>query len=223
MPDHLHGIIHVTDRLPRHLGHVINGFKVGCNRVARELSLSPLWEEGYNDRILQGRGQLNAIFRYLEDNPRRLWTKRNHPEFFKTQHEIKIGDQTVTVMGNRFLLDSPNKVVVKCSRKMTDADIETATARFLMMAQRGAVLVSPRISPGEKAVMDMIQAAGFPFIQLLENGISPLWKPGGEMFDACASGQVLLVTPWPYHSDRHTITRDQCNQLNDLATRICSQ
>ena len=222
MPDHLHGIIHITDRLPRHLGHVINGFKVGCNRVARELSLSPLWEEGYNDRILQGRGQLNAMFRYLKDNPRRLWTKRNNPEFFKTQQEVMIGDQSVTVMGNRFLLDSPNKVAVKCSRELTEQEIEHAVARCLMMAQRGAVLVSPRISPGEKAIMDMIQAADFPFIQLLENGFSPMWKPGGEMFDACASGQVLLVAPWPYHCDRHTITRDQCNRLNDLAALICT-
>ena len=105
---------------------------------------------------------------------------------------------------------------------MTDDEIEHATKRFLMMAQRGAVLVSPRISPGEKAVMDMIQEAGFPFIRLLENGFSPMWKPGGAMFSACASGQVLLVAPWPHHSDRHTITRDQCNCLNDLATLICS-
>lgn len=182
MPDHLHGIIHVTERLPRHLGHVINGFRVGCNRVAKEFSFSPLWEEGYNDRILQGQGQLNKMFRYLQDNPRRLWTKRNHPELFKVEQDIRIGDQVVTIMGNRFLLDSPNKVVVKCSRKTTNEELEYATKRFLMMAQRGAVLVSPRISPGEKAVMDMIQEAGFPFIQLLENGFSPLWKPGGEMF-----------------------------------------
>ena len=221
MPDHLHGIIHVTEQLPRHLGHVINGFKVGCNRAARLLAVLPLWEEGYNDRILQDKGQLNAMFRYLEDNPRRLWTKRNNPEYFKTQQDIKIGDQTVTVMGNRFLLDSPNKVAVKCSRKMTEQEIEHTVTRCLMMAQRGAVLVSPRISPGEKAVMDLIQDQGYPFIQLLENGFSPMWKPGGEMFNACAGGQVLLVAPWPYHNDRHVITREQCNLLNDLAALIC--
>ena len=162
------------------------------------------------------------MFRYLQDNPRRLWTKRNHPEFFKAQQDIIIGGQNVTVMGNRFLLDSPNKVVVKCSRKITDEELEHTMTRCLMMAQRGAVLVSPRISPGEKAVMDMVHEAGFPFIQLLENGFSPMWKPGGEMFNACASGQVLLVAPWPYHSDRHTITRDQCIRLNDLAALICT-
>ena len=182
-----------------------------------------MWEEGYNDRILQGKGQLNTMFKYLEDNPRRLWTKRNHPEFFKTQQEVMIGDQSVTIMGNRFLLDSPNKVAVKCHRDMTEEEKERTIAHFLMMAQRGAVLVSPRISQGEKDVMDMIQAAGFPFIQLLENGFSPYWKPGGEMFNACACGQVLLIAPWPYHSDRHTITRDQCNRLNDLAALICLQ
>lgn len=223
MPDHLHGIIHVTKQLPRHLGHVINGFKVGCNKAAKEMSLAPIWEEGYNDRILQGRGQLKTMFKYLDDNPRRLWTKRNNPEFFKTQQDTKIGEHSVTIMGNRFLLDSLNKIAVKCSRKMSDEDIERTIIRCLMMAQRGAVLVSPRISPGEKAVMDMIQEAGFPFIQLLENGFSPMWKPGGEMFNACASGQVLLVAPWSYHSDRHAITRDQCNLLNDLAVLICQQ
>ncbi len=220
MPDHLHGIIYVKERLPRHLGHVINGFKVACNRVVREFSMPRLWEEGYNDRILHHKGQLDAMIKYLIDNPRRLWAKRHNPEQFKIQTEVKIGDQTVTVMGNRFLLDSPNKVAVKCSRSLDETQIEHQVERFMMMAQRGAVLVSPRISPGEKTVMDMVQAAGFPVIRLLENGFSPLWKPGGKMFDACASGQVLLVAPWPYHSDHRTISRDQCNRLNDLATLI---
>lgn len=222
MPDHLHGIIHVTEQLPRHLGHVINGFKAGCNKVAREQSLSPLWEEGYNDRILKGKGQLTTMFKYLSDNPRRLWTKRNRPERFRTQQDIKIGEHNVTVMGNSFLLNSPNKIAVKCHRNLSDTELEQTVARYLMMAQRSAVLVSPRVSPGEKAVMDIIQAEGFPFIQLLENGFSPFWKPGGKMFDACASGQVLLVAPWPYHSDRRTITRDRCNQLNDLAALIAT-
>lgn len=220
MPDHMHGIIYVKERLPRHLGHVINGFKVACNRVVREFSMPRLWEEGYNDRILHHKGQLDAMIKYLIDNPRRLWIKRHNPEQFKIQTEVSIGDQTVTVMGNRFLLDSPNKVAVKCSRSLDETQIEHQVERFMMMAQRGAVLVSPRISPGEKTVMDMVQAAGFPVIRLLENGFSPLWKPGGKMFDACASGQVLLVAPWPYHSDHRTISRDQCNRLNDLATLI---
>lgn len=32
MPDHLHGILFVTEKMPHHLGRIINGFKIGCNR-----------------------------------------------------------------------------------------------------------------------------------------------------------------------------------------------
>ena len=86
MPDHLHFIIFVKERLPVHLGKVINGFKVGCNRVYRSLKaagdLSMLWESGYNDRILEQEGQLQRMKDYLRDNPRRLAVKRAHPDLF---------------------------------------------------------------------------------------------------------------------------------------------
>lgn len=37
MPDHLHAIIQVTSKMDCHLGQVINGFKIGCNRAYRAL------------------------------------------------------------------------------------------------------------------------------------------------------------------------------------------
>ena len=61
MPDHLHGILFVTDSLPVHLGKVINGFKAGCNRAAREMGQPvPLWETGYTDGILGAKVNLTA-------------------------------------------------------------------------------------------------------------------------------------------------------------------
>ena len=39
MPDHLHILLYVKERLPVHLGQVINGFKVGCNRLYRQEQL----------------------------------------------------------------------------------------------------------------------------------------------------------------------------------------
>ena len=39
MPDHIHGILFVTHEMAVHLGKVINGFKVGCNRAYRRLVL----------------------------------------------------------------------------------------------------------------------------------------------------------------------------------------
>lgn len=39
MPDHLHGILFVRERMAQHLGKVIKGFKTGCNKAYRELVL----------------------------------------------------------------------------------------------------------------------------------------------------------------------------------------
>ena len=39
MPDHIHGILFVHEKIERHLGHVINGFKTGTRKAAKELGL----------------------------------------------------------------------------------------------------------------------------------------------------------------------------------------
>lgn len=225
MPDHIHGILHVTRPMSCHLGRVIHGFKKGCNDALRSLSTpgdtpTTLWEEGYNDRILHGAGQLQRWINYLIDNPRRLWVKRNNPELFIRHTGITIGGTPVTTMGNRFLLDYPEKVNVKCSRSLTQSDIESLCQRLLTQASRGAVLVSPCISPGEKEIMARAFEAGFPIIILIENGFAPMQKPSGRQFEACAQGRLLIIAPWPHHDDNRRITRAQCEFLNDLARFI---
>ena len=54
MPDHMHGILFVTEPMPCHLGNVINGFKKACNDASREIIEDVLWQTGYHDRILRG-------------------------------------------------------------------------------------------------------------------------------------------------------------------------
>ena len=182
-----------------------------------------LWDEGYHDRILINKGQLETMLNYLHDNPRRLWTKRYHPEFFTIQQDITIGETQVAIAGNRYLLHHPFKVMVQCSRSInTDEAIAHEVNRYMAMARDGSILVSPCISPCEKAVMRTAFEAGIREIILLENGFSPMWKPGGQQFDACARGQLLFVAPWPYHSEKKKITRAQCLQLNHLAKVITS-
>lgn len=228
MPDHVHGILFVTSQLERHVGHLIGRFKAKTTAAMRNLSAysetqsrtSTLWEPNYNDRILAGKGQLERWARYVQDNPRRLWAKRHHREWFTARKGLIIGDTPVTTMGNQFLLDYPSKVVVQCSRRMTEQDIEKACQRYLSLAQGGAILVSACISPGEKRVMKCAFEAGFPQIILLENGFAPMQKPAGRQFDACSEGRLLLVAPWGHHNDRHVITRQQCLALNRLASEI---
>ena len=180
-----------------------------------------LWSKGYNDRILYNYYQLDRWKAYLRDNPRRLLVKHQHPEFFRVQRNLEYSGLSFSAIGNRFLLDHPVKLQVQCSRRITPEALEQQKSLLLSAAAQGAVLVSPAISHGEKAIMRAAFDAGYPLIILQENGFTDLAKPGGARFDACARGQLLLLAPWEHHNERLVIRRDQCLQLNEMARRIC--
>ena len=182
-----------------------------------------LWSKGYNDRILYNYYQLDRWKAYLRDNPRRLLVKHQHPEFFRVQRNLEYSGLSFSAIGNRFLLDHPVKLQVQCSRRLTLEALEQKKVDLLSAAAQGAVLVSPAISPGEKAIMRAAFDAGYPLIILQENGFTDLAKPGGARFDACARGQLLLLAPWEHHNERLVIRRDQCLMLNEMARRICEQ
>lgn len=227
MPDHLHFILFVQEQLPCHLSRVISGYKGGCNRIYRELfalgQQAKLWEEGFNDRILEGRGHLQRMMNYLADNPRRLAIRQQRPCYFEVQHNVTIGDHTFAALGNTFLLEAPKRLQVQCTRRLTQAQIEATCYHFLEEGRNGAVLVSPGISPGEKRVMASALDEGLPTIILQENGFSELAKPGGRYFDACAEGRLLLLAPWQHHNTRETIRRNQCHALNAMAAAIATE
>ena len=247
MPDHFHGILYFREKTELHLGHVIRGFKAGCNRayrvfVATESQLTRegegcalsscaatpsqqkrglLWELGYNDRILHNYSTLEKWKAYLRDNPRRLLVKREHPDLFRVQRNLEFAGLTFSAIGNRFLLDRPLRVQVQCSRSITAAELAQKVEQMLALGAQGAVFVSPCISKGEKEVMRAVFAAGFPVVYLEENGFTDMAKPGGQRFDACARGQMLILAPWEHHNERILITRDKCLMLNEMARRIC--
>ena len=236
MPDHLHGILFVKEKLERPLGKVLLGFKQGCNKVFREVqSVAVLQQQtkqndryhgllfapGYNDKLLLRQGQLERWLTYLRDNPRRLLMKREHPDLFRVQRGLMVGTQQFSAIGNRFLLDRPVRLQVQCSRRLTDEEIAEKQAWWLQQARRGAVLVSPSISKGEKRVMRAAFDEGLPLIILQENGFTDLAKPGGQRMEACQRGQLLLLAPWEHHNERLTISRTQCLSLNDMAKMIC--
>ncbi len=246
MPDHLHGILFVREKMEKPLGMALRGFKQSCNRHYRELVLGitqtatakppqdtqrdrrgedrahgMLFARGYNDKLLVRSGQLDTWLRYLDDNPRRLLMKREHPDLFRVQRDVTAANIKFSAIGNRFLLDRPVKLPVQCSRRLSEPEIKSTVDTFLKAARQGAVLVSPSISLGEKAVMQAAFDEGLPLIFLQENGFADLAKPGGARMDACARGQLLILAPWEHHNEQFTISRNQCLQLNEIARQIC--
>ena len=61
-----------------------------------------------------------------------------------------------------------------------------------------------------------------PFICLTDNGFRDYYKPSGTLFDACAAGRVLILSPWQYDADKRHISRADCVALNEMAEEISS-
>lgn len=245
MPDHLHLIIWVKEELPegKHLGQIVSSFKGGCSKAASRMGVTvpcacaqdkhpsgrsgnsngtirPLFAPGYNDKILLHDGQIDNWKRYLDDNPRRLMVKRLHPQLFTVCHQLEIAGELCQTVGNRFLLDIPDKMAVIVHRRYTEEENQRLRDEWLACGERGGVLVSAAISPKEKEILREARNRGYNIILLRENGFSDLYKPSGEAFDACAAGLLLEISPWPYHMDRQVISREQCLYLNALAEKI---
>ena len=220
------------------LGKVLLGVKQACNQAFREMmpvelvamaqihaqqkrENGLLFAKGFNDKILLRDGQLERWLNYLKDNPRRLLMKRENPELFRVQRGLVYAGQTFSAIGNRFLLERPLKQQVQCSRNITETDLQTKLDDCLQAARQGAVLVSPAISKGEKAIMRAAFEEGLPLIYLQENGFTDLAKPGGKRMEACAKGQLLILAPWEHHNEKLNIKRGQCLELNEMARVIC--
>ena len=238
MPDHLHAVLFVREKMEKPLGKVLLGVKQACNQAFREVmpvefvavaqqhakqdrNNGLLFAKGFNDQILLREGQLERWLNYLKDNPRRLLMKRENPDLFRVQRGLEYAGQSFSAIGNRFLLERPLKLQVQCSRSISDKELQAKLNDYLCAARQGAVLVSPAISQGEKAVMRAVFEEGLPLIYLQENGFTDLAKPGGKRMEACARGQLLILAPWEHHNEKMTIKRGQCLKLNEMAKAIC--
>ncbi len=180
----------------------------------------PLFEEGYCDKILMHERQLENWKHYLDDNPRRLLVKRQNPGLFTVLCGMEVVGEPCQGVGNRFLLDIPDKMAVIVHRRYTDEENARLREEWLACGERGGVLVSAAISPKEKEVLREAMNRGYRIILLRENGFPKLYKPSGETFDACAEGLLLQISPWEFHMEKKVITRAQCLHLNAMAERI---
>lgn len=208
MPDHIHILLRIHDRLPKHLGQYLRWFKLQCSDVCRALAAVPaskapcLFAKEYHDRILTGKNQLRHMARYIKDNPRRLALKRANRNLFRIRQNVTISDIPCTTLGNMFLAEYPQRQLLQCSRKLTSEQITAHKEECLAKAANGTVFITAAISEGEKVIARALREEGYPIIILLEKGFpspdSPhyrYFKPQGVYFEACAIGKLLLVEP----------------------------
>ena len=149
-----------------------------------------------------------------------------------------------SAIGNHFLLTRPELLQVQVSRRffayrrdgrgklLKDEPPAVSTPEFeerrtaaLWAAQRGAVVLSPCVSEGEREIARQVFAAGGRVITLQNKGFSPLYKPGGRLFETCAAGNLLMLAPaaWPYQPGEKPMTRFDATAMNRLCQWIAGE
>lgn len=203
-----------------------------CGQLGDEAyyQLEPVFVEMPFLRAMARYSQLQNTIRYLDMNPQRLATKRLKPGFFRVQKDIMIGSRSYSGVGNVALLSGGRFDVVHVRRALVRA-AEAGDNQVLrdymnscvLKARQGVVMVSPFISPQEKQVMQVLLHERRPFICLTDNGFRDYYKPTDALFDACAAGHLLILSPWPYDGGKRHISRADCVALNAMAEEICGE
>lgn len=245
MPDHLHAVIYMTRTMDTSIRSVIRGYWQGVKKHGRAYTLSvaselnsditneggypfPIFTERPFIRPLSRRGQLNTMIRYVQMNPQRLATKRLKPGFFRVQRDIEIGSRKYDGVGNVALLMGDGYAPVHVRHTMVEKaqhgdgqELRDYKNGCVQKARRAVVMVSPFISPDEKQVMQVLLKEQHPFILLTDNGFREYYKPADMLFEACAAGRLLIISPWPFDSGKRHISRADCVALNEMAEEIC--
>ena len=188
----------------------------------------PLFEPNYNDHILMRDGQLENWKHYLRDNPRRLMMRREYPNLFQRSLCIVIDGVRYSAFGNLLLLRQPEKHQVFFHRRTDGIPTEqtsfweTERHRLISAAESGDVLVTPGISECEKRIKNIALEQGLRLIHVQSEPIGQYWKPERSRFEACATGSLLILAPWPEDMPSFASTYDRFHYLNHLAEAICT-
>jgi len=261
MPDHLHFILHVTQNIPTGIKAVVRGYWQGVKKHGRHYTLSinpnlirnnqqseisafPIFTEVPFIRPLSHRGQLDVMMQYVKLNPQRLATKRLMPGFFRVQHDVEIAGRNYDAIGNIKILQAPNFAPVHvrsiwvddAERHGDDTKLREYKNGCIHAAREGTVMVSPFISPHEKAVLDYLLSEHHSIIYIADNGFGEYYKPASALFDAVADGRMLILSPWQSGSpqasrsgvrehdpDKRHVTRTECVAMNTMAEEICNE
>ena len=191
--------------------------------------LSPVFSEMPFIRSMGHNTQLPNTIRYLDMNPQRLATKRLKPGYFRVQREIMIDGRSFDGVGNTMLLTAETyavvhvrSLIVKAADNGDAEQLRDYKNSCVLAARKGVVMVSPFISEHEKQVMQVLLREQLPFVYLADNGFRDYYKPADALFDACAAGRVLILSPWTYDAGKRKISRADCMALNNMAEEICN-
>jgi len=183
------------------------------------------WQQGYHDHLCLSRGFIDSTERYIAYNPMK-WELMHG-----ASDSLRIVEPLISPrldpadwwkgVGNIGLLGSVEKIVaLRVSRKVnTPSGIADVIAKIERAVAKGYVILSGFISPGEKAVRDMLcRNSNAKFIRILPSCVPNLrFRPESQYIEPFAQGRYLEIAKG---NDEVEFGRSACLDLNDEIVKI---
>lgn len=226
MPDHVHFLIHVKERLDRPIGSLIGIIKsyisLEWHRQAPQSTEYDIFTDGYNDKIIYKHRSLDDVFKYIKHNPYRLAIRKSRPDFFRKIRNIFIDRREIQAYGNLFMLRNPFKYSLVIHRSDDENKFNAKLEECIYYAMNGGIIVSAFISKREKEIRRKVEEAGGRLILIHDRPFEEREKPSKHDFNLCCEGRLLIISPIDYLSIAKSDhpSRKQCLDMNSLAETI---
>ena len=246
MPDHLHLIIKMRDvegrvslavvvrqllkRLEAEGQKALQGaLRSGPPEATRQnrfcsgasgAAIAPLFEKDWHDWIVKKEGQFEAFRRYIAENGRRAWLRRENRRFFTEVRRVNFAGREWRAYGNAAILELPVIEPFQCSRKWAKDGPEWREA--MGRAERlgpGGAGVGTFMSACEKECGNAIFKAGGSLIVLYSKGFGERWHPPRNKEALCAKGRMLFLSLWEASAEKpdNATLYKRCHEMGDLA------
>ena len=228
MPDHVHLQLHLRAGLANPLvtlGRAIGAFKSLCAKDFHELTgeSGSLWQQGYHDWICMSEEMIAAVNRYIDYNPLKFELRYNQPEFLAIHEPIAAWrlstEEFWRGVGAVELLDGGSPfIALRISRKLSARQVDEAVARIRRRVG-DYVFVGGWISPGEKAVRDMLLVEG-RIVQILPSAMPHGYKVGSMWLGAIRERRAAIIARG---NSEIEFSRAACLEVNEAAAGLAAQ
>lgn len=201
MPDHVHLRIYLRpgqDEPLKRLGQFVYNVKAWSRNIAkRDLGLSFAWQKNYHDWLCISREAIEAVDRYIENNPLKWSLMHGHPPPLALVEPLVAGvlpcgewwsgAGEVALLGGKI-------AAVRLSRSIPVAEFAAVEARLMSAVDKGFTLAGTWISPCERAVFAALVKRGAAIIRASQDPLSMVYRPKGDEPGLFAKGRYLVLS-----------------------------
>lgn len=222
MPEHIHFVIFIEVADKCHLSDIIGWLKVAIGQIsAKETGChKTIFEDGYHDRILLRKGQLDNMLAYVSANPRRRMERIAYRGFHSRHYLADMNGRRYHTYGNIHLLEDYDIANVKISHNDSTELLREKKLKWKRTVENSGVLTSPFISAAEKRVRNWSIDNGGRLILIIGNGFAPRYSPKGMWHELCNQGRLLIIAPTTHSTANIKYTRQMCEDMNNIASEI---